>query len=308
MCIWEMSVVKLLGGSPRRIQSVLGHTQAAPSTEPPEQKPGPSPTTRTGEVRPGGHHTGSPPPGAQWPQSHPASQQSTGQFVDATFTPGTQVPPSYFTAGPTDVHTRHMLLMRAQSTGDAVAHSSTVGTRPPHAVAPRYPEQHRWLQTHFEPAPADVPAQVAWRPDATSEWRMNSGKLRTKQPAITYPVIAEHHSAAPEAPAYPVKHRYWRTVPERQTIKWTTCHPKRAYMLQYIHHYLAQGHKRKNNYMQNNAAAAEIIHQGKGVYATSKNQTGHHHTVGHCNTRGVYPGPTNQQPRAACPDRTTGTP
>ena len=50
--------------------------------------------------------------------------------------------------------------------------------------------------------------------------------------------------------------------PEKKTIEWTTYHPKRAYLLRYIHNHLAQ----RARYVQMNAAA--IIDQGIGVYAT----------------------------------------
>ena len=116
-------------GDPRRIQSVLEHSQAVPTTEPPQQKPGPPPTAGTAGVRSRGHNTGSPPTGAQRPQR---------QLVDASPAHGTQVPPTTVTTRPTDGHTHHVLAMRAPSTGNAMAHPPTVGTTPPQVDVPRY--------------------------------------------------------------------------------------------------------------------------------------------------------------------------
>ena len=45
---------------------------------------------------------------------------------------------------------------------------------------------------------------------------------------------------------------------------------KRAYLLQYIHDYLIQGHERNRECVQTNAAATEIVHQGIGVYAVPR--------------------------------------
>ena len=137
-------------------------------------------------------------------------------------------------------------------------------TRMAHAT----PEQHRWLHTHFEPAPADVLATVAWTPDTTAERCIHRGMFHSKHPAIStrwWQSTAGQHQKPPGTP-YPG----WRAVPKKQTIKWTTSHPKRAYLLQYIHNYLAEGHERNNDYVQTNAAAAEIINQGIAVYATPK--------------------------------------
>ena len=66
--------------------------------------------------------------------------------------------------------------------------------------------------------------------------------MNTKHPAITFPVIAKHHRATPEAPAYPVKQHCSHAVPQRQISEWTTYDQKRAYLFQYIHNHLAQGH------------------------------------------------------------------
>ena len=130
------------------------------------------------------------------------------------------------------------------------------------------PEQPPLLHTHFKPAPAGMLATVKWQPNVPAEWRVQRGAFRTKHPALTYPVLAKHRSATPEAPAYPTKHRCSREVPETQTIDWTTYHPKLAYLLQYIHKYLIQGHERNRECVQIDAAATEKnFHQGIGVYA-----------------------------------------
>ena len=57
-------------------------------------------------------------------------------------------------------------------------------------IAHATPEQHRWLHTHFEPAPADILPTVTWGPDATAEWQIHRGTLHTKHGTITYLVIA----------------------------------------------------------------------------------------------------------------------
>ena len=129
------------------------------------------------------------------------------------------------------------------------------------------PEQHRCLHTHFERAPERDTATLAWGPSAKAEWRFHRGTWDTQRPAITFPVLAKHRSATPEAPAYPVKHRCSQ-VQDWQTVEWTTFHPQTAYLLQYVHGYLTQGHERNNDYVRMNPAANEIIRQGLGVYAT----------------------------------------
>ena len=79
------------------------------------------------------------------------------------------------------------------------------------------PEQHRGLHTHFERAAERDTATVAWGPSAEAEWSFHWGTWDTKHPAITFPVLAKHCSATPEAPGYPVKHQCsqvqdWQTV------------------------------------------------------------------------------------------------
>ena len=110
---------------------------------------------------------------------------------------------------------------------------------------------------------------MAWGPSAKAEWRFHRGTWDTQHPAITFPVLAKHHSATPEAPAYPVKHRC-SGVQDWQTVEWTTFHPQTAYLLQYVYGYLTQDHERNNNYFRMNPAATEIIRQGVGVYATQR--------------------------------------
>ena len=127
------------------------------------------------------------------------------------------------------------------------------------------PEQHQWLHTHFEPAPADMLATVTWQPNTPAEWRIDPEAFSTKHPALTYPVLAKHRRTTSEAPAYPTKHRCSRGVPETHTSLWTTYHPKRAYLVKHIHNYLIQGRQNNHTYVQMNAAATEVIRQGIGV-------------------------------------------
>ena len=139
----------------------------------------------------------------------------------------------------------------------------------PMPTAHATPKQHRWLRTHFEQAAEGDTATVAWNPSAKAEWRFHRSTWNTQHPAITFPVIAKHRSATPEAPAYPVKHRCSQ-VQDWQTVEWTTFHPQTAYLLQYVYGYLTQGHERNNDYVRMNPAATEIIRQGMGVYATRR--------------------------------------
>ena len=110
-------------------------------------------------------------------------------------------------------------------------------------------------------------ATVAWGPKTTAEWRFYRGACDTKQPAITFPLLAKHRSTTPEAPAYLVK-RHCPEVQDWQTIEWTKFHPQKAYVLKHMYGYLTQGHKGNNDFVRMNPAATEIIHQGIGVYAT----------------------------------------
>ena len=55
-------------------------------------------------------------------------------------------------------------------------------------------------------------------------------------------------------------------------VEWTTFHPQKAYLLQYVYGYLTQGHEGNNHYVRMNPAATEIIRQGLGVYATLRLQ------------------------------------
>ena len=131
-------------------------------------------------------------------------------------------------------------------------------------------EQHRWLHTHFEPALANMLGMVTLQPNIAAEWRIQRGTFRTKRCPLNYPVPAKHRRTAPEAPVYPAKHLCSREGRETQTIKWTTYHLRRAYLLEYIHNYLIQGHERKLHCVEMNAAAMEIIHQGIGVYVVPR--------------------------------------
>ena len=133
------------------------------------------------------------------------------------------------------------------------------------------PEQHWWLHTNFERASEKDTATGAWRRGAAAEWRFQRGTWDTKHPAITFPVLAKHRSATAEAPAYPVKHRCSQ-VQDWQTVEWTTFHPQKVYLLQYVYGYLTQGHEGNNDYVRMNPAATEIIHQGVGVYAIRRLQ------------------------------------
>ena len=86
-------------------------------------------------------------------------------------------------------------------------------------------------------------ATVTWQPTSPAEWGVTRGAFSTKRPALTYPVLAKHRSTTPEAPAYPTKHHCSRGVLETKTIEWKTYHPKRAYLLQYIHTTSYKGRK-----------------------------------------------------------------
>ena len=139
----------------------------------------------------------------------------------------------------------------------------------PMSMAHATPEQHRWLHTHLERAAERDTATVVWGPSAEAEWRFHRGTWGTKHPPITFLVLAKHRSATPGAPAYPVKHRCSQ-VQDWQTVEWTTFHPQKAYLLQYVYGYLTQGHEGNNDCVHMNPAATEIIRQGVGVYATWK--------------------------------------
>ena len=110
---------------------------------------------------------------------------------------------------------------------------------------------------------------MALGPGAAAEWRFDRDVWDTKHPAITFLVLAKHRSTTAEAPAYPVKHRCSQ-VQEWQTVKWTTFHPQKAYLLQCVYGYLTEGHKGIKDYVRMNPAATEIIRQGVGVYATGR--------------------------------------
>ena len=84
-------------------------------------------------------------------------------------------------------------------------------------------------------------------------------------------MLAKHRSATPEAPAYPIKH-HCSQVQDWQTVQWTTFHPQKAYLLQYVYGYLTQGHEGNDHCVRMNPAATEIIRQGVGVYATRRLQ------------------------------------
>ena len=53
-------------------------------------------------------------------------------------------------------------------------------------------------------------------------------------------------------------------------MEWTTFHPQKVYLLQYVYGYLTQGNDGNNDYVRMNAAATEIIRQGFCVYATQR--------------------------------------
>ena len=110
---------------------------------------------------------------------------------------------------------------------------------------------------------------MAWSLSAKAEWRFHRGTWDTKNPAITFPVLAKHCSTTPEAPAHPVKHRCTQ-VQDWRTVEWTTFHPQKAYLLLYVYGYLTQGHEGNNDYVRMNPVATEIVRQGVGVYATRR--------------------------------------
>ena len=55
-------------------------------------------------------------------------------------------------------------------------------------------------------------------------------------------------------------------------VQWTTFHPQKAYLVQYVYGYLTQGHEGNNDYVCMNPAATEIVRNGVGVYATRRLQ------------------------------------
>ena len=175
----------------------------------------------------------------------------------------------------------------------------------PMPTAHATPEQHRWLRTHFEQAAEGDTATVAWDPSAKAEWRFHRGMWITQHPAITFPVIAKHRSATPEAPAYPVKHGCSQ-VQDWQTVECTTLHPQTAYLLQYVYGYLPQGHERNNDYVRMNPGATDIIRQGMGVYATRRLRPDTN-TLWATTERGAHIHVYRQRCRAAYRTRTTTT-
>ena len=132
-------------------------------------------------------------------------------------------------------------------------------------------EQQRCLHTHFEQASSEDTATVAWGPNTTAVWRFHRVTGDTKHPAITFPVLANHCSTTPGAPAHPVKH-HCSQVQDWQTIERATFHPQKVYLLQYVYSYLTQDNKGNTDYVHMKPAATEIIHQGIGVYATGRLQ------------------------------------
>ena len=114
------------------------------------------------------------------------------------------------------------------------------------------------MQTHFERPSAEDTATIGWGSSASAKLRIHWGMWDTKHPAINFAVLAKHRSTTPEAPAYLVKDRCLQ-VQDWQTIDWTTYHPQKAYLLQYVYSYLTQGHKGNNDYARMNPAATESI-------------------------------------------------
>ena len=210
-----------------------GALTSSPHHRAPRTETVPTTDRRSRWIRSGGYDTGSPPDGAQRPQRHPASRQKTGQLVEATPTHVTQDPPSTcWQCGSKALATPWPLVqLLARHHHTPMAHAT--------------PERQQWLHTHFEPAQAAVLATVTWKPDTTAELHVNRGTFHTKHPALTYRVLAKHRTTIPEAPAYPVKQCCSRWVPETQTIEWTSCHQRGAYLLQYIHNYLSQGQEKQ---------------------------------------------------------------
>ena len=83
---------------------------------------------------------------------------------------------------------------------------------------------------------------VASGPHTTAEWRFHRGAWDTKHRPITFLVLVKHRSTTPDAPAYPARH-HSPQVQDWQTIEWTTFHPQKAYLFQYVYGYLLQGRK-----------------------------------------------------------------
>ena len=174
-----------------------------------------------------------------------------------------------------DEHPHHLLEMWTPLAGHPVAPLPATGALPPHANGPRYPRTTPVATHALRGAAERGTATVAWGPSPKAEWRFHRGTWDTQHPAITFPVLAKHRSATPEAPAYPVKHRCSQ-LQDWQTVEWTTFHPQTAYLLQYVYGYLTQGHER-TNYVRMNPAATRIIRQGGGRVCYPETPAGHQH-------------------------------
>ena len=245
------------------VREVYGALKGALANGPTTREPGPPLATRASGVctrYPGASSTSR---GSQRTQSHIVAWHRTRQLVDAATTHSaplclpplsqdklTGTPTTCWRCGPQGSATPRPILQ-------LLARYDPIPTD--HAT----PEQQRWLNTHLERAAERDTATVACSPSAAAEWRFHRGTGDTKHPAITFPVLAKHHSATPEAPAYPVKHGCSR-VQDWQTIERITLHPQKAYLLQYVYGYLTQGHKGNNDFVRINPAATEIIRQGVG--------------------------------------------
>ena len=132
-------------------------------------------------------------------------------------------------------------------------------------------EQQRLLHARFERPLRRTRPQ--WRGARAPRQNGDSTGERwtpSTQP-FTFPVLAKQRSTTPEAPAYPVKHRC-PELQDWQTVEWTTFHPQKAYLLQYVYGYLTQGHEGNSDSVRMNPAATEIICHGVGVYANQRLQ------------------------------------
>ena len=154
--------------------------------------------------------------------------------MDATATHGEPLLSAATIGRQADGHPGHLLVKWAPRAGHPMA-PPPVTCALPHAPYPMptahaTPEQYQWLHTHFERAAERDTATVVWGPSAKAEWRFHRGTWDTQHPDITFPGLANHRSATPEAPAYPVKHRCSQ-VQDWQTVEWTTFRPQTAYLL-----------------------------------------------------------------------------
>ena len=164
---------------------------------------------------------------------------------------------------PTDV-THHVLAMRTPCAGHTMAHPPTVSTPPPHTHSPCY-SGRATLATHAlraSPGGYTNHGELAAQCPGRVACQLRGFPHQTPRPHLPGTSETPQHSARSACAPH--------ETPETQTIEWTKYHQIRAYLLQYIHNYLIQGHKRNCECVQMNAAATDIVYQGIGVYAVPR--------------------------------------